>query len=130
MTGEKQKVQLFDDRAVSPVIGVILMVAITVILAAVIGTFVLDLGDSVDQNPQAAVSFSEDPAANEVTVRVDSVQRADSMEIEGCSSTATISSPSAGASQTLSGCSPGDEVTVTAIYESNEIVLQSYEYEG
>jgi len=32
-----------DDRAVSPVIGVILMVAITVILAAVIGTFVLGL---------------------------------------------------------------------------------------
>jgi flagellin-like protein len=30
-----------DERAVSPVIGVILMAAITVILAAVIGTFVL-----------------------------------------------------------------------------------------
>ncbi|WP_338071862.1 type IV pilin N-terminal domain-containing protein [Halorutilus salinus] len=34
-----------DDSAVSPVIGVILMVAITVILAAVIGTFVLGLGE-------------------------------------------------------------------------------------
>jgi len=34
---------------VSPVIGVILMVAITVILAAVIGTFVLGLGDQVQQ---------------------------------------------------------------------------------
>ncbi len=38
---------LDEDRAVSPVIGVILMVAITVILAAVIGTFVLGLGDQV-----------------------------------------------------------------------------------
>ncbi|MCY4732257.1 type IV pilin N-terminal domain-containing protein [Natronomonas gomsonensis] len=38
-----------DNRAVSPVIGVILMVAITVILAAVIGTFVLGLGDQVQQ---------------------------------------------------------------------------------
>jgi len=37
--------QLFtDDDAVSPVIGVILMVAITVILAAVIGAFVLGFG--------------------------------------------------------------------------------------
>lgn len=35
-----------DDRAVSPVIGVILMVAITVILAAVIASFVLGLGPS------------------------------------------------------------------------------------
>ncbi|WP_251328311.1 type IV pilin [Haloplanus pelagicus] len=49
---------LTDDRAVSPVIGVILMVAITVILAAVIGTFVLGLGDQVsDSAPQASFSF-------------------------------------------------------------------------
>ncbi|MGB9961680.1 archaellin/type IV pilin N-terminal domain-containing protein [Halobacterium sp. MBLA0001] len=34
-----------DERAVSPVIGVILMVAITVILAAVIATAVLGFGD-------------------------------------------------------------------------------------
>ena len=47
-----------DDRAVSPVIGVILMVAITVILAAVIGTFVLGLGDSIqDTSPQATFDF-------------------------------------------------------------------------
>jgi len=48
-----------DDDAVSPVIGVILMVAITVILAAVIATFVLGLGDQVSNtSPQA--SFSTD----------------------------------------------------------------------
>ncbi|MBX0285670.1 type IV pilin N-terminal domain-containing protein [Halomicroarcula sp. F28] len=46
-----------DDKAVSPVIGVILMVAITVILAAVIATFVLGLGDSLsNQAPQASFS--------------------------------------------------------------------------
>ncbi|QIO22516.1 type IV pilin [Haloarcula sp. JP-L23] len=47
-----------DDGAVSPVIGVILMVAITVILAAVIATFVLGLGDQVSNTaPQASFSF-------------------------------------------------------------------------
>jgi len=53
--------QLFgDDRAVSPVIGVILMVAITVILAAVIGTFVLGLGDQVQSTtPQASFGFDQ-----------------------------------------------------------------------
>jgi flagellin-like protein len=52
--------QLFaDDDAVSPVIGVILMVAITVILAAVIGTFVLGLGDQVKSSaPSANAEFS------------------------------------------------------------------------
>lgn len=47
-----------DDRAVSPVIGVILMVAITVILAAVIGSFVIGLGNSVQQtSPNANFQF-------------------------------------------------------------------------
>ncbi|PHQ45760.1 hypothetical protein DJ68_11055 [Halorubrum sp. C3] len=46
-----------SERAVSPVIGVILMVAITVILAAVIGTFVLGLGDSIQSTtPTASIS--------------------------------------------------------------------------
>jgi flagellin-like protein len=48
---------LTDEDAVSPVIGVILMVAITVILAAVIGTFVLGLGGNVQSTPQAQFTF-------------------------------------------------------------------------
>lgn len=54
----KLKQLLEDDNAVSPVIGVILMVAITVILAAVIGTFVLGLGDQVQSTaPNSQMSF-------------------------------------------------------------------------
>lgn len=53
-----------DERGVSPVIGVILMVAITVILAAVIGAFVLNLGNQVgDVPPQASIS-AEDAGHN------------------------------------------------------------------
>ncbi|NEU57094.1 type IV pilin [Halorussus sp. MSC15.2] len=52
-----------EERAVSPVIGVILMVAITVILAAVIGTFVLGLGDRVSQ-AQPTAQFTFDYANN------------------------------------------------------------------
>ena len=46
-----------EERAVSPVIGVILMVAITVILAAVIGAFVLGIGGETQETPQASLSF-------------------------------------------------------------------------
>jgi flagellin-like protein len=46
--------QLETDRAVSPVIGVILMVAITVILAAVIGAFVLEIGDQQETAPNSS----------------------------------------------------------------------------
>ena len=56
-----------DERAVSPVIGVILMVAITVILAAVIAAFVLDIGDLDDSAPNAQFDW-EDQGSNNVTV--------------------------------------------------------------
>ena len=58
--------QLFaDDDAVSPVIGVILMVAITVILAAVIASFVLGLGQSSDEvQPNTSFSFDYDGSSN------------------------------------------------------------------
>ncbi|MDQ2052477.1 type IV pilin N-terminal domain-containing protein [Natronolimnohabitans sp. A-GB9] len=54
-----------EERAVSPVIGVILMVAITVILAAVIAAFVLDMGDDMGSEPLTAsvdseVTYSDD----------------------------------------------------------------------
>jgi flagellin-like protein len=57
------------DRAVSPVIGVILMVAVTVILAAVVGSFVLDIGQqSGEPAPQASLVVSTNPTANETTI--------------------------------------------------------------
>jgi flagellin-like protein len=51
---------LTDEDAVSPVIGVILMVAITVILAAVIGAFVLGIGGSQEQVPQASWEWTQE----------------------------------------------------------------------
>jgi flagellin-like protein len=54
-----------DEEAVSPVIGVILMVAITVILAAVIASFVLGLGNQAGTvQPQTSFSFDYDNSTN------------------------------------------------------------------
>lgn len=55
-----------NDEAVSPVIGVILMVAITVVLAAVVFVLVSDLGDTGDAAP--SISFNDDQAAGTTTV--------------------------------------------------------------
>jgi len=66
------------------VIGVILMVAITVILAAVIAAFVLDLGDSVSQEAQAGVNIDVDQSDNgNITVGVTSLGNADYVVLGG-----------------------------------------------
>lgn len=49
---------LTDEDAVSPVIAVILMVAVTVVLSAAVGAFVLDIGNSATETrPQAKFAF-------------------------------------------------------------------------
>jgi flagellin-like protein len=100
-----------NDRAVSPVIGVILMVAITVILAAVIGTFVLGLGDSVQSNVQAGASVQAtvgDSSSNPgtITVTFNSNQNADNLEVRVGNGASAVGSPDA---TTLS--SVGESVT-------------------
>ena len=50
-----------NEEAVSPVIGVILMVAITVILAAVIAAFVFGLGGSQEKAPTASIVVANNP---------------------------------------------------------------------
>ena len=119
-----------EDRAVSPVIGVILMVAITVILAAVIGTFVLGLGSNVQQNAQAGVTFSQtDGSPNpDVTVTVNSIQRADSFSLKYSSGTYTEvgSLANVGDSVTIEDVPTDTKITVIASYDGNENVIGEY----
>jgi flagellin-like protein len=117
--------QLFtDDKAVSPVIGVILMVAITVILAAVIGSFVLNLGGSLQQSaPQASFDFDYDNStavtvthATGDTISEGSVNIVDS---SGGSTTWDLDI-SAGDSKFHDGFSSGDTIRVAWNSANNE----------
>jgi flagellin-like protein len=86
-----------DEDAVSPVIGVILMVAITVILAAVIGAFVLGIGSSQEKAPQASLDFSYDSGTVDITHDGGETLQESSLDVFG--------SYSGGCSEDLSGSS-------------------------
>jgi flagellin-like protein len=66
-----------NDEAVSPVIGVILMVAITVILAAVIAAFVFGMSGNITKTKIVAVSVQQ-PTASTITVTYQGGQDAQS----------------------------------------------------
>jgi flagellin-like protein len=77
---KRQKLFNEENRGVSPVIGVILMVAITVILAAVIGTFVLGLGDQVGGSAAAGVTVDGD-GTDEVTITLSNLGTAEKVDV-------------------------------------------------
>lgn len=80
-----------DDRSVSPVIGVVLLVAITVVLAGGVAALLLDSGDELHQSAGAALTVeearftdSEDcPGPEEVAIDVtlSQFQRADTIYV-------------------------------------------------
>ncbi|ELZ08040.1 hypothetical protein C478_18502 [Natrinema thermotolerans DSM 11552] len=113
-----------DERAVSPVIGVILMVAITVILAAVIAAFVLDLGQGQSANPQAGFDISE-TSSGDVQVSVTSIQNLDSIRFEGCSKASgdDETSPEVGHTYTMKSSCNAEDLTIVGTYDGNEVVM-------
>ncbi|MUW14454.1 type IV pilin [Halorubrum sp. CBA1125] len=134
-----------DDRAVSPVIGVILMVAITVILAAVIGTFVLGLGDSLGTSqPTAQLSVSLDETADTVTIehrggdsiesdslRVVVTAPADDYETSGTiGDRLSVGDSVTSASQTGNDTvGAGEDVRVRVIHQPSESILVDRTFE-
>ncbi|EFW92793.1 hypothetical protein ZOD2009_07984 [Haladaptatus paucihalophilus DX253] len=127
---ETVSAKLSETRAVSPVIGVILMVAITVILAAVIGTFVMGLGNNVSKNAQAGVSFDQNATAVDIQLTsMGNVNDVSSFSLNATGSCSDISSASfndVGDIVTTTGCSAGDKITVTASIDGEKNVIATY----
>jgi len=105
-----------DESAVSPVIGVVLMVAITVILAAVIGTAVLSIGN---QASQAAPQLSAEMSYNSTHLTI-SHQGGDTVENSTLNVTETGSTDDISVTAT-GDVSAGDEIAV-GTYESGETI--------
>lgn len=66
-----------DRRGVTPVIGIILMVAVAVILAAIIGAFVLDVGSDPQPVPNTRFAFDYNSSGN-LTISHDGGETIDS----------------------------------------------------
>ena len=69
------------------------MVAITVILAAVIGTFVLGLGENVEQNARAGINADVDDTTNNITLSVVTLDNSDYVLIRGAEGLSVYNSP-------------------------------------
>jgi flagellin-like protein len=109
-----------NEEAVSPVIGVILMVAITVILAAVIAAFVFGMAGSIGKSKVVAATASQ--SGSKITVTYNGGQDAAQVNSSfivftpsGGTESGRLTLPNVtGNSQVLTGATSGsDHVVVT-----------------
>ena len=128
-----------DEEAVSPVIGVILMVAITVILAAVIAAFVFGLGSGVQRTKSVAATATQ--SEDNIIITYQGGQDADLVDalnmtyVQGsdCGSnteTATELDPLVGLMYTFEGdgTTCRDHVVVVATFSDStqQVILDNY----
>ena len=108
-----------NDEAVSPVIGVILMVAITVILAAVIAAFVFGMSGNIQKTKVVSVTLSR-INSTAVTSTFQGGQDASALEYISWtvnSGTATVSPSTVAGQQGVAGTilNVGNSATITTV---------------
>lgn len=112
-----------DKAAVSPVIAVVLMVAITVVLAAVVFVLVSDIGQT--NPPSPSMGFAKDESRDELVVT--SVSRNgmvwDEFRVAGCVAPASDSTVDAG--DLLTGCAG----QVLVVHRASNTLVYSTRFE-
>lgn len=128
-----------DDRAVSPVVGVALLIAITVILAAVIGGVVLGLGTSSADAPQASLQFEYsdsdgDGTVDDLTITHkggDTLLNQEVVVRDANGDTSLGSDISAGQSVTVNSVTPNAAGEITVVWQDpnsdDESIIGTYE---
>jgi flagellin-like protein len=119
-----------NEEAVSPVIGVILMVAITVILAAVIAAFVFGMAGNISKTKVVAATASQQGAST-IFVTYQGGQDAASVATLSWAigvTTGSVTLPAVGWSTAGVGTTSQDHVTVTAKFTdgSSQVILDTY----
>jgi flagellin-like protein len=125
-----------NNKAVSPVIGVILMVAVTVALVALVTVVVFNLGGDVSDSPDATVQLEQ--SSNGVNATLLRNENVDYLYLQNANTSTTVpSSPTVSNSMTVAGdtesitASSGETVNVIAVLsDGSEEVLRSTEYQS
>jgi flagellin-like protein len=114
-----------DEKGVSPVIGVILMVAVTVALVALVTVVVFDLGGDVSESPDATVQLEADSGKVVATnLRNENVE---SFKLQAPDGTTGSISGSVGSSATLAN-GAGEYAVIAVMPDGSEEVLTSKDF--
>lgn len=125
----RQKRQFTDERAVSPVIAVVLMIAVTVILAAIVAAFALGMGGAGDATPQASFDYDYNGSTS-LTITHEGGDTLTAAQVTvlvgGADAGATWSStPIATGSSTTVAVAAGDEIRIRWESDSGKTVTLS-----
>jgi flagellin-like protein len=125
MLYKPRRIKILNSEGVSPVIGVLLMVGVTVILALIIAVFVLDLGTNQSSPATAGVEFSETADGVEVLFVVSGTAEEIEIVANGIVLT-TWDSDDVGTRVTVTGVGPSDTLVIRGQNGGSSTVIENY----
>lgn len=147
MIDKKVTTEDSSNLGVSNIIGVILMIALTILLATVVGTYAFNLADSVlSQPPQAGVSFDQEydafndvyivtavlntaPNIDYVSLRGDTVDNSacsNALDSAGLGTTPQPQVDKVGSSAYVCVDGSGGEIRAVGVTDGSQQVIQSH----
>ena len=125
MLNKPRRITIPNSEGISPVIGILLMVSVTVILAVIVAVFVLDLGNGQSAPSTAGVEFSETADGVEVMLVVSGT--AEEIEIVSNGNVlATWDGNDVGSRVTVTGVGPTDSLVIRGTNGGSSTVIKSY----
>jgi flagellin-like protein len=122
-----------DEEGVSPVIGVILMVAVTVALVALVTVIVFDIGGDVSESPDATIDISVDEGDTSASATILRNENVDSFTFQtagGTSADSAFSDANAGSTAEISTSLSGSGTlqVIATMSDGSEQVLTTTDY--
>jgi flagellin-like protein len=121
-----------DGRAVSPVVGAVLLIAVVAVLVAAVGTFVVGANDRVTEPVDAEVQFTLDGGT--VTVEYTDVEplRADRVDVVGdeASGSTLVTVDADAALGANADVAAGDEWVAATNVERGDVIRVVYDVPG
>ena len=122
------KVQEKTSDAVSPVIGVILLVAVTVALVALATVIVFDIGNDVSDTADATVQLEQQN--NNMTATVIRNENVKSFTLSDSQSETTVPLENVGDTKSINVSGNGSVSVIATLEDGSEEVLTSTDYNG
>lgn len=125
-----------DDRGVSTIIGVILMVAVTIVMAGVVGGYVLNQTNNMDTaQPNTQVEFNYDAADDQIAIVHDggdtlTTDNTGKLSVSGDIAAGDISGGAWGANLDETGGSDTSEAVLTGSIEAGDTIFDTEDDSG
>lgn len=117
-----------DDVGISPIVGLILMITITVVLSFLVGHLIFGFSSILDTESDSETGVNIENTQNGVEITVVKLKNDATVLVKDGNGNTLSTINSAGETKTITSLSEGDKITILEQYNGETTVIQTHTY--